>query len=158
MQIDPFEFARRQDGRQGDIVASEMARMADLGWRVVRGSFELHGGGSTNGPWWIDLQAAARVQTLCQRCLGELELDIHADSRLELAASEAEADAADDDEVDRIDGSRPLDVATLVEDELILALPMVGRHEQCEATVVPDRPEGPLGKALGAWTGRRLAN
>ena len=131
--------------------------MADLGWQVVQGSFDLRGGGAANGPWWIDLRATARVRTVCQRCLGELGVEVNADSRLELAASEAEADAADDDDVDRIDGSRPLDVATLVEDELILALPMVGRHESCEATVVPDRPEGPLGKALGAWTGRRLS-
>ncbi len=158
MQIDPFEFARRRDRRQGEIVAAEMGRVAALGWQALEGTFDVQGGGSDNGPSWIDVRVAARLRTICQRCLADLDVEVKADAHLELAASEAAVNAAEDDDIERIDGSRPLEVAALIEDELILALPMVGRHEVCEATVVPDRPQGPLSKALGAWTSKRLAD
>src|SRR4030065_176389 len=47
-------------------------------------------------------------------------------------ASEAEIVAADD-EIERAVAGRDMNVAVLVEDEVILALPMVPKHEQCRA-------------------------
>jgi uncharacterized protein len=59
-------------------------------------------------------------------------LPLRFEARLELAASEAELLAADDD-VDRMVAGREMNVAVLVEDEVILALPMVPKHAQCRA-------------------------
>jgi uncharacterized protein len=51
---------------------------------------------------------------------------------LEFAASEAEIAAADDG-VERVLAGREMSVTALVEDEVLLALPMVPRHERCSA-------------------------
>jgi uncharacterized protein len=56
---------------------------------------------------------------------------------LELAESREAAEAADD-AVDRVVASRSMAVAGLVEDELLLALPMVPVHERCEPPAKDD--------------------
>ncbi len=64
----------------------------------------------------------------CQRCLRPLVVPIAADAELELAESREVAEAAED-EVDRVVASRNMEVAALVEDEVLLALPMAAVHE-----------------------------
>jgi uncharacterized protein len=68
------------------------------------------------------------MQVLCQRCLDPLPVPIAIDAELQLAENLREITEADD-EIDRVLASRHMDVEQLVEDEVILALPMVPRHE-----------------------------
>ena len=70
------------------------------------------------------------MQLICQRCLDPLPVPIVVDAELQLAESLSEISEADDD-IDRVLASRRMDVAQLVEDEVILALPMVPRHAEC---------------------------
>jgi uncharacterized protein len=65
-------------------------------------------------------------------------------SELLLAESEREIEAADD-EIDRVLAGNAMDVAQLVEDEVLLALPMAPRHEKC------------AGSREGAETGGRAS-
>jgi uncharacterized protein len=76
----------------------------------------------------------------CQRCLGAVEVLVEADAELELAESEAAIEAADD-EVERVLATPEMDVVALVEDELILSLPMVPRHEACAAKAAHGQDE-----------------
>jgi uncharacterized protein len=67
----------------------------------------------------------------CQRCLGPLEWPIVQRTEILLAHDEAEAarlDADSDSEV--LVAAAPLDTQTLIEDELVLALPYVARHPE----------------------------
>jgi uncharacterized protein len=59
-------------------------------------------------------------------------LDIH--SKLVLVSSEAALPDTEDepDEVDTIVASHEMNVAELVEEEILLSLPMIPRHEVCE--------------------------
>jgi uncharacterized protein len=66
----------------------------------------------------------------CQRCLDPIRIPIVIDAELQLAQNAREISEADD-EIDRVLASRRMDVAWLVEDEVILALPMAPRHEEC---------------------------
>ena len=66
----------------------------------------------------------------CQRCLDPIQVPIAVDAELQLAENLREISDADD-EIDRVLASRHMDVASLVEDEVILALPMAPRHEDC---------------------------
>jgi uncharacterized protein len=70
------------------------------------------------------------VQLVCQRCLGPLPVPIAVDVELQLAESLREISEADDS-IDRVLASRNMDIGQLVEDEVILVLPMVPRHEAC---------------------------
>ncbi len=73
------------------------------------------------------------IKLRCQRCLGELVhvLDLHTD--LLLVKTEKELSSFDEDEsVDCILAEPDLDVLALIEDEIILSLPISPRHEESE--------------------------
>lgn len=81
---------------------------------------------------WLHLEVNATVRLLCQRCLLPLQEALSAHRSFLFVSDEAEAARLDeelDDDVMVL--SRSLDVAALAEDELILALPLVPRHERC---------------------------
>lgn len=73
----------------------------------------------------------------CQRCLEPLTVDLSGSTELELSKALAEIEQADD-EIDRVLAGHAMNVAAMVEDEAILALPMVPRHEHCVAADAVD--------------------
>jgi uncharacterized protein len=78
---------------------------------------------------WLDLQADTRVPLQCQRCLATLVQPLSLRRRMRFARNEAEAARLDellDDDVLSLPAR--LDLHELLEDELILALPLVPRH------------------------------
>jgi uncharacterized protein len=86
---------------------------------------------------WLHLQASARMFLVCQRCLGPVEAAIAVDAHFRFVAGEAEAAQADlDAEEDVLASTRALDLPALVEDELLLALPLVPRHTACPQPLV----------------------
>ena len=81
---------------------------------------------------WLSLRADAAVWLTCQRCLQPMQQALRLDRRLRFVRGEAEAEALDaGSEVDVLALSRSLDLRELVEDELLLALPLVPRHQVC---------------------------
>lgn len=81
----------------------------------------------------LRLVAQATVTRECQRCLQPMALALAVDRRFLFAADEASAAAldAETDEADVLVLTPRLDLHELVEDELLLALPIVPRHERC---------------------------
>lgn len=86
---------------------------------------------------WLKVQAM--VMLVCQRCVGPMQFLVDESVEFELFGSEASAnDALGNDDVDPdapeplvVDG--PVDLAELIEDQLILAIPYVPKHPTCEA-------------------------
>lgn len=96
---------------------------------------------------WLHLRAQTRVWQTCQRCLQPMQLPLQIDTRVRFARDEAQAEALDAElEEDVIALPRWLDLRSLVEDELLLALPLVPRHEHCPQPL----PVGPVDEALAA--------
>jgi uncharacterized protein len=86
---------------------------------------------------WLRLQAQARVARECQRCLQPVLLSLNVDRAFAFAPTEDEAAAQDaDSEDDVLVLSRQFDLRELVEDELLLALPIVPMHEHCSAPLL----------------------
>ncbi len=94
---------------------------------------------------WLDATLKADLPLICQRCLEgvafELDLDIH----LALLSDERFLDrlGRDKDEVDyiilseaQIAHGETIDVIDLLEDEILLALPLSAKHNDCELNVV----------------------
>ena len=78
------------------------------------------------------LQAHTTVQMACQRCLQPLAVPLDVSSSLRFVHGEQQAEALDEhSEEDVLALTSTLDLQRLVEDELILALPLVPRHEPC---------------------------
>lgn len=92
-------------------------------------TWSLQGEGTTAGKRFIEVRAQAEVTLECQRCLQPFVLPLLVENRLEVVRSPSELE--DDDETERIVGSPKFDVLELIEDELILSLPSVPKHEVC---------------------------
>lgn len=81
---------------------------------------------------WLALGVRAPVWLTCQRCLQPFQVPIEFERRLRFVRGEAEAEALDaESEHDVLALSRSLDLRELVEDEVLLALPLVPRHDAC---------------------------
>lgn len=93
---------------------------------------------------WLHLQAETVVAMSCQRCLAPVHLPLAVDRWVRFVRGEnqaAELDADSEDDVLAL--PRWLDLAELVEDELLLALPIVPRHAVCPAPLPQAADEAP---------------
>jgi uncharacterized protein len=81
---------------------------------------------------WLHLAADARVPLTCQRCMGVVETPVEVDQWYRFVASEDIAMAEDDQsEEDLLVMEPQFDLLAVLEDELLMALPLVPMHEQC---------------------------
>jgi len=93
----------------------------------------------------LRIVAYAAVGLACQRCLQRMVVPLQVDRRVFFVAGEdaaASLDAESDDDVLALEPA--LNLKSLVEDELLLALPLVPRHEVCpEPLPFEPEPEAP---------------
>ena len=130
--IDGLAFARSAAVLDGRLGMESLPRLTQSGCSGSVLDFVLTGEINERGKPGLKLSVDGSVRLQCQRCLGSLDLPLHLEARLELASSEAAITAADDD-IERVVAGREMSVAALMEDEVLLALPMVPKHEQCSA-------------------------
>ena len=132
--IDGLEFARTGSKLQGALPVAGFVRLRDaLCTNKGTVQFELLGVPEELGRPALRLKVAGELQFVCQRCLGALEFPLHIDVSLQLAATQAELDAEPlaAEGPEGIVAGREMPVRDLVEDELLLAIPLVLRHERC---------------------------
>jgi len=130
--IDGLAFARSAAVLEGRLGLESLPRLSQSGCSGSVLDFVLTGEINERGRPGLRLMVNGSVRLECQRCLDSLEWPLHFEAQLQLASSEAEIASADDD-VERVLAGREMGVAALVEDEVLLALPMVPKHEQCSA-------------------------
>ena len=130
--IDGLAFARNATVLEGRLGVESLPRLAQSGCSDSVLDFVLTGEINERGKPGLKLAVDGSVRLECQRCLGSLDIPVHLEVQLEFAPSEAEITAADDD-IERVVAGREMSAAALVEDEVLLALPMVPKHEQCSA-------------------------
>lgn len=143
--IDTSRLVRNGEALTGELAVEGLPRLASLlaspqgrirwslrGWRNARPE-----GGHDD---FMELSFSALLQPACARCLEPVEAAV-ADTRCyRLVGSEAEAERLDpdDDEYDVLAGGARFDPDALIEDEVILSLPPMARHERCEPARSPD--------------------
>lgn len=86
----------------------------------------------------------ADLPLTCQRCMGPVLMPLRIDRHLVFAPDEASAAALDDESEDDVLALTPeLNLRALIEDELLMALPLAPRHERCPGEVgLPARDAG----------------
>ncbi|GHC99505.1 hypothetical protein GCM10007320_56120 [Pseudorhodoferax aquiterrae] len=85
---------------------------------------------------WLHLQAEADVPLTCQRCLEPVDEPLSVDRWFRFVADEAQAAREDEEaEEDVLVLDPAFDLQALVEDELLMALPLVPRHAVCPDAV-----------------------
>jgi len=89
--------------------------------------------GSTGQPdTWLHLEANTTVPMTCQRCMGAVQTPLQIDQWYRFVANEEIAMAEDDaSEEDLLVMAPQFDLLALLEDELLMALPLVPMHEVC---------------------------
>jgi len=134
--IDAFEFCRSNGHREGVTPVAEMSRLnkdcadhsGEIAWRV-------EGTTSKQGYPQLTLSVSGTVQLMCQRCLTPYAFEMDSSTVLMLGKDDEHADEIEemlgDDSIDVIVGSRSCDIRDLIEDEALLALPQVPKHEVC---------------------------
>jgi uncharacterized protein len=85
---------------------------------------------------WMYVRAEADVSLVCQRCLTPVAMNLLVDRWFRFAADEATAEAEDElaDE-DVLVVARDFDVHGLVEDELLMEIPITPRHDVCPVEI-----------------------
>lgn len=141
-KLDVAALARDGAALQGEWPAAELPRLAEgaapeapaAAWPTVRwavrGEQRQPRGGEAET--WMHLEAAATVSLTCQRCLRPVQESVEFARWFRFVRDEneaAELDADSEDEVLAL--TRSLDLRELIEDELLLDLPLVPRHETC---------------------------
>ena len=87
---------------------------------------------------WMQLQAHTQVPLTCQRCLRTVMQDLEVDRSFRFVKDEATAQSQDDaSEEDLLVLSKDFDLLALVEDELLMALPLVPMHTDCQSEHAP---------------------
>ena len=77
----------------------------------------------------LELKIEGWLMVRCLRCLGPMRWPVQIENRIRLARDDADLDVADEEGVDAIQASQELNVAELVEDELLLQWPIAPRHD-----------------------------
>ena len=85
---------------------------------------------------WLHLQAEVELPMLCQRCLTLAPIVLDVDRSFRFVVDEATAEALDEEcEEDLLALSREFNLRELLEDELLMELPVVPMHDVCPETV-----------------------
>ncbi len=147
-QIEPFKWAELGFSWTGRVPLTRFKRVA----ADVVPPYDLHSiqldcklSVDDRRVAWLDATLNANLPLICQRCLEgvafELDLDVH----LALLSDERFVDrlGRDKDSVDyvilseaQVAHGESIDVIDLLEDEILLALPLSAKHDDCELKVV----------------------
>lgn len=140
--LDIVAFAEAGASLSGEDPLSHYARLSreDLdgeGKAVVRwqtqGRSEPVAGGAPE--IWLDLQAQTELGMQCQRCLEPMRQALAFERSLRFVRDEATAEQLDEElEEDVLVWRKDFDLQALVEDELLMELPVAPRHEVCPST------------------------
>ncbi|MDS4012857.1 MAG: YceD family protein [Candidatus Accumulibacter sp.] len=118
----------------GDLAVSSLTRLHDL-LAERSGTLVYHaaGGVGSDGRSQLSLAIEGRLFLCCQRCLEALDYPVDLHSLLEFVDDEHDLtqEELEDDSRDFLPNQQDLDVVELIEDEILLALPTVARHDDC---------------------------
>jgi uncharacterized protein len=147
--IDSLEFARSGQQLQGAIAVAQLARLTDSLFDTGGNlKFALSGGLDAEHRPRLNLKVEGAINLRCQRCLDSLAYPVEVESSLLVLTGKAGGETAEFDELDGIPADPHTDVWALVEDEVLLAIPIAPRHAegQCSAAMktTPDGTPSPF--------------
>ena len=85
---------------------------------------------------WLHLQVDTVVPLVCQRCLAPVDTDLQVERWFRFAPDEATAATEDEvSEEDVLVATRDFELRGLIEDELLMDIPITPRHDVCPQPV-----------------------
>lgn len=140
--IDSLDFAENSRQISGEIPVVDLPRLRDM-LKNPQGvlAYTVRGSLDKQGNPLLDISMSGSCQLRCQRCLNGIDYAIRLNACL-LLCDQASLDAQDDkvaggeeEEFDSILADAHLDVLDLLEEEILLSLPIAPRHDlgACQA-------------------------
>lgn len=135
--IDTLDFVRNARMHHGKITPDEFVRLKDYLYDS-QGELEytISGAWDKIGKPIIQVTIKGTINLHCQRCLGGLVHVIDLQAAILLVENESELSRLDENvSVDGILAASDMDALALIEDEIILSLPISPRHREDECSV-----------------------
>ena len=130
--IDNIDFSRKSREIRDIIRLSDFKRLQDLCLNLEDSvAFVLRGFENKHKEPCLELFIEGKLDLICQRCSEKLEHTIFLKSGFLIKEETQLTDFQVDDhaDYDLIEGSAKMDVLSLIEDEIILSLPVAPKHE-----------------------------
>jgi uncharacterized protein len=125
-------------------LASSTVAAADTGQVAWQARGEHRPVRGSHAQVWLHIEATTQVMLECQRCLAPVAAKVDAKrSFLFVHGENTAAELDNDSEDDVLALTRSLDLRELIEDELLLALPLVPRHEVCPEPLLAEETDPP---------------
>ncbi len=132
--IDCLAFGLEGGSLQGELQVASLTRLHDLLTDSTAClTYRMAGGIGQRQRPELRLEVDGVLSLRCQRCLETLLYPLALRSLLEFVDSDGDLtqEELEDDTRDFLPLQKDLDVAGLIEDEILLALPTVPRHDDC---------------------------
>ena len=142
--VDSIAFARESGELRATVAVAALARLHDALFDPSGAiAYELAGHVDQEGKPSLRLALGGELVLRCQRCLGPVRCRFDAVRNFMLVpAGQALSDPAHDaQDTEQLHADPKLDVIALVEDEIILGLPMVAGHEEGACAAPSPNPE-----------------
>jgi uncharacterized protein len=157
-EIDPFRMAQNGLTIEGQLPLADLPRLSQAllsneGSVSVKMSFDV----DEIGTPYVEGNFSVTVAITCQRCMELMSLDLNVNNLLAMVIGERKVEGlAEQYDPWVLENSDPVLLSNVVEDELILSLPLVPRHEQpclpdeawsagdIEESIVEDKPVSPF--------------
>jgi uncharacterized protein len=160
--IDSLDFARNAGTLRGKVAISGMARLQDALYSdegVLE--YALSGGMNEHGKPVLRCEISGMLQLICQRCLGAYTYPLSVHTNLVLVQDEVQLAASDNEmNTDAIVADPKMDVLALVEDEVLLALPLAPMHplSECDANQSVERSGSAASGTFAALAALKSSN
>lgn len=134
--IDNVAFAKIRDQIEGHLTIEQCTRLkellnADIHNKVATDTinYQLQGEVDDLGQPHLRLFIQADLTATCQRCLEPMQLNLNRQYHYMITSVESEQ-LEDSDDIDLQEPSPAMDLLSLIEDEIIMAVPIAPTHEQ----------------------------
>ena len=160
--IDSLDFARNAGTLRGKIAVADMPRLQDALYSdegVLE--YALSGGTNESGKPALRCEVTGELQLRCQRCLGAYMHPFVVRTSLVLVEDEAQLAESDNEmDSDAIVADPKMDVLALVEDEVLLALPLAPMHSlsECEVSQSVERTGSAVSGTFAALAALKVSN
>ncbi len=132
--IDPFRFADLDNRLSGTIPIIELSRLCQVCNKADRSlQLDMSFSKGDSGPAIMQGNISGSLMLVCQRCLEPMRHDVGLESRFYFSRPGLRCDGIDDADVIVVEGE--LDLYALIEDEVLLSLPMITMHAAKECPV-----------------------
>jgi len=132
MWINPFNLAKKTADFQGTFKLSELDRLQPLlNSTEGEAEYQLHFSKHGDGKAYIHGTISAQLPLLCQRCGQEFRYALAVETRLQPVLSDEQAlQVKEPYEPLLVNEDQQVELTDLVQEEIILALPMLPKHGQ----------------------------